>query len=304
MKKQKLKIKDSINLFVTYLISSGKSDNTIIAYKTDVEILAKFLLQELNIKVTDAIEYKHLLTFREYLFTKYVKSTCARKFNCVRTYIKFLALNNYTQNKTFELLKLDEFGKKRRDKTNNVDSLKKKTLSIEEIKSLLNKVKNNFKNKDKHRDYALICLLTLGLRRGDVQNLKWSDINFFDKTIGIRRQKALNVDIVTMPEYLFEALLDYNKICYNKFSYVFFSEISDSGKISNTLYKNILERNCINNGGHIFRHSFITNMQNQNEKLSVIRKFTGLTLDTLQTYTHFSHQDTVETANKLNSMFA
>ncbi len=81
----------ALDLFSNSLTKSGKSINTIVAYKGDVNQLIKFLQSQLKITTVDAVQTSHVDKFKKYL-TKdnYTAKSISRKLNSIKNFFSFL----------------------------------------------------------------------------------------------------------------------------------------------------------------------------------------------------------------------
>ena len=81
----------ALDLFSNSLSKSGKSINTIIAYKGDVNQLVKFLRSQLKISTVDAVQTSHVDKFKKYLTKEdYTAKSISRKLNSIKNFFSFL----------------------------------------------------------------------------------------------------------------------------------------------------------------------------------------------------------------------
>lgn len=66
----------------------------------------------------------------------------------------------------------------------------------------------------------LVCLLFTGLRRGEAASLKWTDIDFDDRTLSIQKTKNGDPLILPLGDYLFD-LFQKRQRRYGNYKYVF-----------------------------------------------------------------------------------
>lgn len=299
-------IKESIEIFVKGIIVDNKAEATVKAYKTDMQIFYNFIKTTLNnrVRYVNDLRYVHLEMYKEFLIEKYDIKTASRKYNCLRTYFKTLYRFNYINDDLIRIIKSDTFGNKKRDKISEISY-----ISDETLKTILNRVKSNT-SKNKYRDIAIFEILLMGLRRSELLELRWSDIDFFECTMFIRRSKTSNCNTVELSKTAFEALKKYYRIDMSstrRNEYVF---CSGSGKLSLTAFKSIVSKYTAglttvtlqDITPHSFRHTFITKMIKEGIAHEVIQKYVGVTLETLQTYTHLNHKDTSSVAHILDSI--
>jgi len=137
--------------------------------------------------------------------------------------------------------------------------------------------------------YCVICILAhLGLRAGDVINLKFSDINWNTETISIVQRKTETPLSLPLLEEVKYSLIDYIKNGRN--------ESADEEYIFATLYAPYTRFHCTSSlfrmvdrcmetaginyegrhhGPHALRHSLATNMLKENVPISAIANILG-----------------------------
>jgi len=86
-----LQFDQALNLFSQSLANSGKSINTIVAYKGDVNQLIKYFKAQLQITSVDAVETSHINTFKKHLIkSDYTSKSISRKLNSIKNFFSFL----------------------------------------------------------------------------------------------------------------------------------------------------------------------------------------------------------------------
>ena len=144
----------------------------------------------------------------------------------------------------------------------------RKTLKLEELIAVINKFKTS------RWLYAILFMLATGLRRGELLAVRWSDIDFKEKRIGIENnQTQYGIDTPKDNEYHYVPLTDhavaylsgwknqlqkeYNPAIYHKVDTIF---VSKSGQplrpssFNNTLAKRKFDFKVT---PHMFRHTFV-----------------------------------------------
>jgi len=85
-----LSIENGLDLFVNALTQKGKSTNTIVAYKGDINQFFSFLKDQ-NIFLLESIETSHINNFKKYLADKdYTAKSISRKLNSIKNFFSFL----------------------------------------------------------------------------------------------------------------------------------------------------------------------------------------------------------------------
>jgi integrase len=138
------------------------------------------------------------------------------------------------------------------------------------------------------RDYAVILLgLRLGIRAGDIANLKMSDLDFSAKTISFKQGKTLVPQKLELLPEVEDALLEYfsdgSASRYGS-PYVFLSTQPPFGKMSRDIAKNIARKYFKaagidpagrKHGSHALRMTLASELAAENVPYGVIRKILG-----------------------------
>ncbi len=159
-------------------------------------------------------------------------------------------------------------------------------LSLKEVQKILRSCKNL-----KHKT-ILVTIYSLGIRLGEVLNLKISDIDSDRMEINIRQAKGNRDRIVFLPESLLKILRSYFKK-YKPQNYLFegrngkeYSRTSVGNILKKALKKsNIKKKASI----HTLRHSFATHLLEQGTDIRFIQELLGhKNIATTQIYTKIS----------------
>lgn len=159
-------------------------------------------------------------------------------------------------------------------------------LSREEVERLISSYSNL-----KHRTMILLTY-SCGLRRSEVLNLMWSDIDRKRMLLKVRLGKGKKDRLVVLPRKMLKALENYWR-GYKSREYVF--EGQKAKKYSPTSFSAILkqglERAGIKKAAtlHTLRHSYATHLHEQGVDIFVIQKLLGHSSSkTTEIYTHIS----------------
>jgi integrase/recombinase XerD len=86
-----LSLENALNLFTTALSKKGKSTNTIVAYKGDINQLNNFLSRECQIKDINMVKSTDIDAFKEDLTkNNYTAKSVSRKLNSIKNFFSFL----------------------------------------------------------------------------------------------------------------------------------------------------------------------------------------------------------------------
>ena len=153
-------LKNLLPKFIKDLENKGRSPSTILAYRADLEQLLAFT-QSKNIGFAEEVTQEVIEAFRDTLLAeKYTPKTVSRKLNAVKTFFRYLVLENYLT----------------KDVSQNVahpkiESSVPKYLSKIEYRALRDIVRNDT------RIAAIIeIILQTGMRISEVANLKHANI--------------------------------------------------------------------------------------------------------------------------------
>lgn len=233
---------------------------------------------------------------------------------CIRSFFKYLIDRyNYPKNPLWRYKPL---------KTK--DNSTTQSLSYLEVNSILNELKNDYLNYQgnakkkllKLRDYLIFCFLFMSLRRSEVVNLKYQDLNISDKFINVL-QKWWSNKIIPIPESVINFLKIYTQskeLLWYKSDYIFSTIQNNSQKILNkplssqyifNLVTKVCHKLWINKRitPHSFRKTFIELSLNKNENYNNISNATWH--KTAQMIKYYDNRDKLKnnSINQFSDMF-
>lgn len=269
--------------FIEYLkIEKRYSENTIMAYKRDLNHFYKFYLKEGN-EVIDE------LLIKNYLASLYInnkkKITVSRKISSLKSFYKFLNKKGLDENNAIQFI---SFPKK--------EKLLPSIISEDEMEKLLTyKSDRDFF----YRNKAIIYILySTGIRVSELVNLKVEDIDLNDRILKVEG-KGKKQRIAPFSNQTKEVIEEYLKMERHKISKtdcVFLFVNKNGIKITSRGVELIIENISIKTLGnkkihpHIFRHTFATNLLNNGADLRVVQELLGhSSLSTTQIYTHIAN---------------
>jgi integrase/recombinase XerC len=264
------------------------SSHTLRAYLKDILDFAIFLKnKQKNLIDTNKHDIREFL---EILNTKSIsKAAIARKFSTLRTFYKFLMINDIVAKNPLEAMSAPKKDKK-------VPLF----LTENEMQSLLN-------IKDiKLQDKAMIELLySCGLRIEELMNLNINNIDFISNTI-IVKGKGNKERIVPVGNKCLNAVMEYltqrraNKLPYDMQSPLFLNK--HLNRLDQRTARRILHKHFIKAGltkkvsPHTLRHTFATHILDRGCDLRSVQEMLGhKNLSTTQIYTHV----TIESLKKI-----
>ena len=277
-----------LNDFLDYLDNQRNySDYTILNYKKDIEEYYEFLNEK---KYTfDNMDYKKCIDYLLFLEKKELKKTSvSRRLSSLRTFYKFLVLNNYTDSNPFLLVSSPK-KEKRIPKYINYQG-------IDEIFNI-----PNLNTPDGQRERVILeVLYGSGVRVSELVNIKIKDIDFNNRTILIFG-KGSKERLVSFGEPAEDAINNYlkngRKILLGeiKSDYLIVGKEKESlttrriEQIINDLIKETSIK--MNITPHMFRHTFATHLLDQGCDLIAVQELLGHeSLSSTEIYTHVSNE--------------
>ena len=168
---------------------------------------------------------------------------------------------------------------------------------IIKILSYINQRRENYRNENL-RDFIIIHLgIDCGLRKSEMLNMNWEDIDFSNNMVYIRMSKGGKSRKVPFNDGIKQLLLDYRKRTMKHSSKVI--KGSFGKKITSCSLQNIIagiykksgiyrEGLCI----HSLRHSYAERLRKKGTDITTIAKLLGHSrIDTTQTYFHVTDDD-------------
>ena len=277
-----------VDEFIEYLkIQKNYSDFTLINYRKDLEEYIDFLKIE-NYKYND-IDYKKCTKYLLFLDEKKLKkSSVSRRLSSLRTFYKFLVLNNYVNSNPFLLVSSPK-KEKRIPKFINY-------IGIEEIFNI-----PNMKTKEGQRERVILeVLYGSGVRVSELVNIKIKDMDFNNKTILIFG-KGSKERIVSFGEpaldsintYLKEGRKEYLGNKTSEYLIVGMNEEKLTTRRIEQIVGELINKTSIkmNITPHMFRHTFATHLLDQGCDLIAVQELLGHeSLSSTEIYTHISNE--------------
>lgn len=277
-----------ITMFIEYLkVQKNYSEFTRINYEKDLFEYSKFL-ENRNYNYND-MDYKKCMDYLIYLDNKkYKKNSISRKLSSLRTFYKFLVLNNFSDNNPFILISSPK-KEKRIPKFINYQGIEE-IFNIPDTKTI----------EGQREKVILEILYGSGIRVSELVNIKIKDIDFNNKTILIFG-KGSKERIVPFGDYALEALNTYINDGRNKYLGDNISEYLIVGKNEPNLTTRRIEQIIdklikktsikMNITPHMFRHTFATHLLDNGCDLIAVQELLGHeSLSSTEVYTHVSNE--------------
>ena len=277
-----------IEKFIEYLkVQKNYSELTRINYEKDLIEYSNFLKD--NNYSYDNMDYKKCTNYLIYLDNKkYKKTSVSRKLSSLRSFYKFLVLNDYTNNNPFILISSPKKEKKIPKFINyqGIDEI----FEIPDLKTI----------EGQREKVILEILYGSGVRVSELVNIKIKDIDFKDKTILIFG-KGSKERVVSFGEMALDALNTYINNGRKEYLGDKTSDYLIVGKNEENLttrrieqiIDNLIKKTSIkmNITPHMFRHTFATHLLDQGCDLLAVQELLGHeSLSSTEIYTHVSNE--------------
>lgn len=253
-------ISDLLSQYREYLQHERKlAQQTITAYNNDLKLLAKAVDKPLlEITKSDLRAYMRQMS-KEGLAT----ATIRRKFHGFRTFWTWLKLAEIDDRMIPEQIDLP---KRTRPAPN--------WLTESELRTFVETLDGNPRN-----DLAWAVLAYLGVRRGELLNLRWSDIDIESKTVTIQPGKNKRARILHIPDGLLVRILKLQSTFKTLPEFVFNGSHGRWGvQPFNRAFKRHLVRCGLDDHGitpHSLRHSFATHLIRRGVNISDVKELLG-----------------------------
>ena len=276
----------SLKSFFDYLeIEKKYSSNTIEAYRNDLNVFARFLIDEFDVTNINNTNYTYIRSWIVDLVNKGISNrSINRKITSLNSYFKFV-------------LKIDLINENPLTNHKALKTQKKIQLPFSENEMLsvldLDNYEDNFTGI---RDRLIIDLFyTTGIRRIELIQLKISDLNINNKRLKVlgKRNKERIIPLIDSTINILNKYLSYRDELKSEETFLF---ITNKGKpvyekliyrIINKYFDTISTK--VKKSPHIIRHSFATHLLNNGADLNSVKDLLGhSSLAATQVYTNRS----------------
>lgn len=261
---------------------------TVKSYNSDFKIFLSFLSKQGVTATLDKIDKHILKQYFQYLkFTlEYSSSSIRRKVHSLSSFFKYIYKEDYTQTDLMKSIKAPK-------KTKNLPI----TISNEDIKILINatdEIGGHFLLRDK---VFFLTLFTTGMRRSELIDLRWKDVDFKQSTIKIMKAKGNKQRIIPLLPALKVYLqllwrskeLDINDYVLHSNAY---NKMSTTSAV--VLFKKYLKHCNLEDKGytiHKCRHTVATNLAKTLDSITLAEFLGHEDVNTTKIYVHLNTQD-------------
>lgn len=276
--------KDSAEAYLSHREKIGIIKKSNKVFSLYLERFFAFLKKK-NISSLDALSLKDVLDFMTSL-SCYEKPTVNHTMRAVRYYLKYCYENGFMNTEMFSKLPNPHYNRQSRLPSSYTEN---------EVKKLLDSI--NLGNPCGIRDYAIILLIArLGLRSSDVENLRFSNIDWEKEVIRLTQVKTGNPLELPLLEDVGEAIINYLKNARPKTDsdhvfvrqvppYTNFTSNAVGGLVRVHLQKSGIHLEGKKKGSHTLRHSLASRLLEHEIPLPIISEILGhTTTETTMTY--------------------
>lgn len=291
-----------VNGFLKYLIiEKNTSSNTNIKYKSDLLRLSSFLIEEFNIDNPESVTINHLRKYLEKIKgDNCLKSTTiSNKIAVIKSFFNFLSQSEIILRNPTSFLRLPRKVKRIPRYLNEIE--------LEKLLSAPNRVKSRRVQKFILRDELVLTLLAYtGIRKSELLNLNWEDINLGNKYITIRNTKNKTDRVIPIHNRVFALLDKYLSQRLPINNPALFVGEGGNRLHSNSLrclFKRSIKLSGLNNKGytiHSLRHTFATRLLGKDVSLIKIKNLLGhKSIESTEIYLHTTSKDLADSINLL-----
>lgn len=279
---------DTFRKYQTYLrLEKSLSSNSIDAYLRDLDKLINFAYSE-NLDITE-ITYEDLQQFIAQLHDIGIHPRSqARIISGIKSFYRFLLLDEYTQNDPTELLEAPKIGMKIPE-----------VLTVNEINSILDTIDLSIPEGQRNRA-ILEVLYSCGLRVSELTGLRYPDVYFKEGFIKVDgkggKQRLVPISETAIRE-IRNYLFDRNLITVKKgFEDILFLSRRGTALSRIMIFHIIKQQTALagiqkNVSPHTFRHSFATHLLEGGANLRAIQEMLGHeSITTTEIYTHIDRE--------------
>jgi integrase/recombinase XerD len=276
-----------LHAFKNYLLTEQSlAANSVAAYLRDVRKLEEYIRISGNRLSPADVKYEHLKAFVNWIHGQGVSArTQSRMLSGIRSFYKFLLLENLIAELPTQLLDMPQIGRKLPD-----------TLSVHEINLMIDAV--DLSSAEGERNKAILeTLYSCGLRVSELTGVKISDIYFeesFLKVLGKGNKERL-VPIGGPALRQIKIYLDHVRSGQNikKGAEDILFLNRRGAKLTRVMVFNIIKKHAELAGirksisPHTFRHSFATHLVEGGADLRAVQEMLGhASITTTEIYTH------------------
>ena len=293
--------KSTLRGYTDYLaLEKGLSENSIEAYKRDVNQFAEFLLAEYGINVPNTFKTKHIERYISYMYDLGLASNSqARIISGIRSFCKYMRIEKLMDTDPLELISTPKLSRKLPD-----------VLTVDDIEKIISSVDMS-KNEGVRNRAILEVLYSCGLRVSELINLQMSRLDMIDSLVSVIG-KGNKERVVPIGSQACEAIASYLEHYRSQLN---INEGHEDtlflGRYGRGLTRQMIFtilKNAATIAGikkkispHTFRHSFATHLVEHGADLRAVQEMLGhAQITTTEIYTHLDKRYLQEQVNQFH----
>jgi len=292
-------MEDFIEYFISYISTEkAAAPSTIHKYRADLHRFKNFLLSQYQINDFNNVELAHVRSYLSYLASSfnYQSSSMANKIIIIRHFFSFLNKSGYIAKNPAEMIRTPQKSKKLPRALNEI-----------ELAKLLKAPEHSNNSSNILRDRLILTLLAYtGIRRQELINLNWDDVNLGENWMIIRKSKNKQSRVIPLHPKVTELLEAYlaQRLPLKEKALITGSQGRRIDKnVLVNLFNNYLKTSGINNKHyslHSLRHTFATQLLKKNANLISIQQLMGhKRIESTYIYMHVTAKELAESINSL-----
>ena len=279
--------KSALRGYTDYLaLEKGLSENSIEAYKRDVNLFAEFLHGECKVMSPNTFKTKHIEKYTSYMYDLGLSSNSqARIISGIRSFCKYMRIEKLMDNDPLELISTPKLSRKLPD-----------VLTVDDIDKIISSV--DMSRKEGIRNRAILeVLYSCGLRVSELVSLQISRVDMIDSLVSVIG-KGNKERIIPIGSQACEAITNYLEHYRSKLNIndghedILFLGRYGRGLTRQMIFTILKETSLLAGikkkiSPHTFRHSFATHLVEHGADLRAVQEMLGhAQITTTEIYTH------------------
>ena len=279
--------KSTLRGYTDYLaLEKGLSENSIEAYKRDVNLFAEFLHGECKVMSPNTFKTKHIEKYTSYMYDLGLSSNSqARIISGIRSFCKYMRIEKLMDNDPLELISTPKLSRKLPD-----------VLTVDDIDKIISSV--DMSRKEGIRNRAILeVLYSCGLRVSELVSLQISRVDMIDSLVSVIG-KGNKERIIPIGSQACEAITNYLEHYRSKLNIndghedILFLGRYGRGLTRQMIFTILKETSLLAGikkkiSPHTFRHSFATHLVEHGADLRAVQEMLGhAQITTTEIYTH------------------
>lgn len=279
----------------------GLGDLTLKAYSIDLKQFCDFMNQR------DCLDKNELSTYVNMLHSKYKPKSVKRKMACVKAFYRHMEMEDIIEYNPFHRIVLKYKEPQKLPRTIPMNFIQD---MLEYAYKKYHVAETEYQKEVTLRNIVVIeMLFSTGMRVSEISNLKTNNINFDDNTI-IIFGKGSKERIMCISASLSKMIQSYIDIRSCQTDYLLMNRLGKRLSEQSIRYvvRDYANAVCVplHITPHMFRHTFATELHNEDVDIRYIQQFLGhSSITTTQIYTHISTnkvRDILESKHPRNKM--